>query len=85
VSPDGNVYLHWEFHRDEVFACSTMGASPFILNVPAPASEPAPQLPTTPAPGPSKERGAPPPSPNDAREGLILHPPPPPSTQQSKT
>ena len=28
VSPDGNVYLHWEFHRDEVYACSTMGARP---------------------------------------------------------
>jgi TonB family protein len=30
-SPDGNVYLHWEFHRDPKFACSTMGARPFIL------------------------------------------------------
>jgi TonB family protein len=31
ISPDGNVYLHWEFHRDEVFACSTMNARPFML------------------------------------------------------
>ena len=31
VSPDGNVYFHWEFHRDEVYACSTIGARPFIL------------------------------------------------------
>jgi|GEM_PF-293461 len=31
VSPDGNVYLHWEFHRNEVFACSTMHARPFML------------------------------------------------------
>jgi hypothetical protein len=30
-SPDRYVYLHWEFHRDEVFACSTMHARPFLL------------------------------------------------------
>jgi hypothetical protein len=30
-SSDGDVYLHWEFHRDEVFACSTMHARPFLL------------------------------------------------------
>jgi TonB family protein len=72
VSPDGNVYLHWEFHRDEVYACSTMGARPFILNKPGNNNDdelpPAPQ----PKPGsPGKERGAPPPSPNDAREGTL--------------
>ena len=40
VSPDGNVYLHWEFHRDEVFACSTAGARPFVLSNPgAPKNE----------------------------------------------
>jgi hypothetical protein len=33
VSPDGNVYLHWEFHRDSL-ACSTYFARPFILKVP---------------------------------------------------
>ncbi|HZU85198.1 MAG TPA: TonB C-terminal domain-containing protein, partial [Polyangiaceae bacterium] len=56
VSPDGNVYLHWEFHRDEVYACSTMGARPIILNAaPGPKNE-EPQ-PPTPTPGPSKERG----------------------------
>jgi TonB C terminal len=32
VSPDGNVYLHWEFHRDPM-ACSTYNAHPFILKV----------------------------------------------------
>jgi TonB family protein len=71
VSADGNVYLHWEFHRDEVFACSTMGARPFILTTP-PKSDP-PGLPTPgPAPAnPSKERSVPS-SPNDAREGLLL-------------
>jgi hypothetical protein len=46
VSPDGNVYLHWEFRRDDM-ACSTMFAHPFILNVqpkpaPAPATPPLP-------------------------------------------
>jgi TonB family protein len=70
VSPDGNVYLHWEFHRNEVFACSTMGAAPFILRSAPPGQEPAP--PPGPAPGPAKERGAPPTSPNDSREGWAL-------------
>jgi TonB family protein len=44
-SGDGNVYLHWEFHRDEVFACSTMNARPFILATP-PALGPTKPLPT---------------------------------------
>jgi TonB C terminal len=43
VSPDGNVYLHWEFRRDAM-ACSTMYAHPYILNV---QPKPAP-LPSTP-------------------------------------
>jgi TonB family protein len=69
VSPDGNVYLHWEFHRDEVYACSTMGARPVILNVPPERNEGPAQPPSAPAPaGPSRERGVPA-SPNDAREG----------------
>ncbi len=33
-SPDGNVYLHWEFHRSEQYACSTMNAKPVILATP---------------------------------------------------
>jgi TonB family protein len=77
VSPDGNVYLHWEFHRDEVYACSTQGARPFILNGSGPNQENQPTLPT-PAPAtPGKERGAPPASPNDAREGSLLPAPEP--------
>jgi len=32
ISPDGNVYLHWEFHRNPE-ACSTFNARPFILKV----------------------------------------------------
>lgn len=34
VSPDGNVYLHWEFHRDPVDACSTKNARPIMLKNP---------------------------------------------------
>jgi hypothetical protein len=33
VSSDGNVYLHWEFHRNPEWACSTYFARPFILNL----------------------------------------------------
>lgn len=72
VSPDGNVYLHWEFHRDEVFACSTMHARPFMLNTPAkPPAEPEP--PGGPSPkSPTHERGAPPPvNINESREGAL--------------
>jgi TonB family protein len=72
VSPDGNVYLHWEFHRDEVYACSTMNARPFLLNVPA---KPAPSDPQPPGQGPklpTQERGAPPPvNVNETREGAL--------------
>ena len=74
ISPDGNVYLHWEFHRDEVFACSTMNARPFMLNVPskAPPSDPNP-APSTPSPAsPTREQGAPPPvNVNETREGAL--------------
>ncbi len=31
ASPDGNVYVHGEFHRDPFDACSTRNAWPFIL------------------------------------------------------
>ena len=71
VSPDGNVYLHWEFHRDEVFACSTMHARPFILNTPAKSPDQTPE-PPAPAPKGPQEKGAPPPvNVNETREGLL--------------
>lgn len=35
VSPDGNVYIHWELHNLPMFACSTYFARPFILKLPA--------------------------------------------------
>ncbi len=44
VSPDGNVYLHWEFHRNPVVACSTINARPFMLKG-APADTPGRPLP----------------------------------------
>jgi TonB family protein len=73
VSPDGRVYLHWEFHREEAIACSTINASPFMLNVPAaaPPVDPNP-APTTPGQPPSQERGLPPPAGvNETREGTV--------------
>ena len=36
VSSDGNVYIQWELHRDGVFACSTIGAQPYLLTRAAP-------------------------------------------------
>lgn len=33
-SPDGNVCLHWEFHRDPVDACSVRNARPYLLKSP---------------------------------------------------
>lgn len=62
VSPDGRVYLHWEFRRDEM-ACSTMFAHPYILNVqpkpaPLPSTPPLPPFrgPDDEAPPPAGER-----------------------------
>jgi hypothetical protein len=31
VSPDGNVYVHWEFYRDPYFACTSKFAMPYKL------------------------------------------------------
>jgi TonB family protein len=64
LSGDGYVYLHWEFHRDEVYACTTMNAFPFKLNNAPPATPPGntpPNTPPTPE-RPTQERGAPPPA-----------------------
>ncbi len=47
VSSDGNVYLHWEFHRNRNYACSTYFARPYIIDAgqsPAPPRvEPPPK------------------------------------------
>lgn len=48
VSPDGRVYLHWEFYRNPYYACSTYFAHPYILKVQpenAPSHLPAPSTP----------------------------------------
>jgi TonB family protein len=74
VSPDGRVYLHWEFHRDEIYACSTQNARPYMLNV-APRGAPTEPVPAPTNPGPLTpplERGAPPPANvNETREGAL--------------
>ena len=71
VSPDGNVYLHWEFHRDEVYACSTMNARPYLINTPPKPADPqppgAPPSPTV----PTKERTLPPVNTHETREGML--------------
>jgi TonB family protein len=68
VSTDGQVYLHWEFHRDEVYACSTMNARPFMLNTPAGGNETTPG-PVNPSPNGPHERSLP--GGNNSREGLL--------------
>lgn len=61
LSGDGNVYLHWEFHRNRDMACTTFNAYPYILNLPAPP--PTPEAPPGDPKGPpTRERGAPPPA-----------------------
>jgi TonB family protein len=40
-SADGNVYLHWDLHRDPVFACSTMNVRRFLLEPVPPPNAPA--------------------------------------------
>jgi hypothetical protein len=52
VSPDGKVYLHWEFHRNQ-YACSTLNARPFILKA---------------QPGTAPTEVTPPPAPSDPSE-----------------
>jgi hypothetical protein len=70
VSNDGKVYFHWEFHRDPVFACSTINARPYLLNVPAPTEQPSePKGPTPPFPGGDPREQQTPPT--GSREGLL--------------
>jgi len=73
VSADGNVYLHWEFHRNPIYACSTMHARPFMLNRP-PSIEPPGQPPSRSPGQPSdpREKGVPPPPmPREGRQDLL--------------
>ncbi len=66
VSTDGQVYLHWEFHRDEVYACSTMNARPFMLNVQTAPEQQQPGPVNPPQHGP-QERSLP----TDNRQGSL--------------
>lgn len=61
VSPDGNVYLHWEFHRDPFDACTTRNARPFLLKdgPKGSATEAAPARKQAPGSGSSDNPGAP--------------------------
>jgi hypothetical protein len=57
LSPDGNVYFHWEFHRDRPIACGTQNARPYIVNGGGTKAAPAGSAPVGPrAPEPPKEK-----------------------------
>lgn len=71
VSPDGNVYLHWEFRRDGM-ACSTLYAHPFILKG---QPKPAP-LPTDPPLPPFRGPDGEPSPPAGERHGRLQPPEP---------
>jgi hypothetical protein len=57
VSPDGNVYLHWEFHRDPFDACSTRNAHPILMKHPPKLKSNLPVRPKKPGTKPSREGG----------------------------
>ncbi|HEX9295092.1 MAG TPA: TonB C-terminal domain-containing protein [Polyangiaceae bacterium] len=75
VSPDGNVYFHWEFHRDPVFACSTINARPYLLNTPPPSEPTKPKTPAPPFPGGDPREQQSPPS-EGSRHGWLAPPAP---------
>ncbi|HWA77204.1 MAG TPA: TonB C-terminal domain-containing protein [Polyangiaceae bacterium] len=54
VSPDGKVYLHWEFHRDPNIACTTYNARPYMLK-----AQPKTAPPTLPPPVRPDDEGSP--------------------------
>lgn len=53
VSPDGLVYLHWEFHRDDM-RCSNVNAYPYKLKEGS-----SPKTPVSPEPTPPSKTGNP--------------------------
>jgi TonB C terminal len=75
VSPDGNVYLHWEFWRDPNYACSTYFAHPYILRfkpTTAPMPDPRPTIPVAPAEQEKhgqQDRRQPAPNPSPSEQG----------------
>ena len=56
VSPDGKVYLHWEFHRDPNIACTTYNARPFLLKAQPKSAPPALPPPVRPDDGSPEQR-----------------------------
>jgi TonB family protein len=64
VSPDGRVYLHWEFYRNPFYACSTYFAHPYLLKV-APEQAPSHVPPPSAPPFGPTEQGQPPPARGD--------------------
>ncbi len=71
VSPNGNVYLHWEFHRNPYYACSTYFARPYIIKG---KPQPAPPKVTPPRRNPFRPEERPPPV--DNRSGRTEPSPP---------
>ncbi len=65
ISTDGNVYLHWEFHRNPIYACSTMNAHPYMLRQPPPMDAPKNPPRDPRPPSDPRERGLPPAGPAD--------------------
>ncbi|HMJ12499.1 MAG TPA: TonB C-terminal domain-containing protein, partial [Polyangiaceae bacterium] len=65
ISPDGNVYFHWEFYRDPFYACSTYFARPYMLKV-----KPKTAPPELPAPKPRPYDPSEPPQ-SDERHGSL--------------
>lgn len=64
VSPDGNVYLHWEFHRLPIYACSTYFARPYLLK-----AQPKSAPPNIPSPPIEKNKERPP---SQQRHGILF-------------
>ncbi|MGZ3475736.1 MAG: TonB C-terminal domain-containing protein [Polyangiales bacterium] len=58
VSPDGLVYLHWEFHRDDM-RCSNVNAYPYVLKEGQTPKAPDPKQPPPPPKGNPEEKKAP--------------------------
>lgn len=69
VSKDGNVYFHWEFHRNPMYACSTMNARPYMLTTPPSNPEPKKPAPIIVPGGDPREQGIP--TPPASREGSL--------------
>jgi hypothetical protein len=59
VSPDGKVYVHWSFHRDPYYACTSRFARPYILKNPPKKKRTPPPPPKPPAPRSADERYSP--------------------------